>query len=93
MAQCALVALRDVGSLENRIRCLNIAGKGGETNKNMSWSDTTNLEDCYVAQIEYGMYLSGCKHAIADIVDVVEIRHILPVFWPIFYDEAKPLKW
>jgi hypothetical protein len=53
----------------------------------------TNLEDCYVARIEYGMYLSGYKHAIADIVDVVEICHILPVFWPIFYDEAKPLKW
>jgi hypothetical protein len=46
-----------------------------------------------VARIEYGMYLSGCEHAIADIVDVVEICHILPVFWPIFYDEAKPLKW
>jgi hypothetical protein len=43
-----------------------------------------DLEDCYLTRFEYGMYLSGCKHAIADIVDVVEICHILLVLWPIF---------
>ena len=37
-----------------------------------------NLEDCYMVQVEGSMYLSSCKHTIADIVDVVEIcPHIL----------------
>jgi hypothetical protein len=59
----------------------------------MSWTDTTNLEDCHVTQIECSMYMSGRKYTIADIIDVIEICHILSIMWPIFYNEAKPLKY
>jgi hypothetical protein len=54
--------------------------------------DMTNLEDGYAAWIKFGMYLSDCEHAVANIVNVIESCHILAVLWTILYDELKPLK-
>jgi hypothetical protein len=38
------------------------------------------------------MYLGGCEHAIANIINITQSCHILTVVWTILYDEPKPLK-
>jgi hypothetical protein len=52
----------------------------------------TNFENGYVAWIEPVMYLGGCEHAIANIINITQSCHILTVVWTILYDEPKPLK-
>jgi len=52
----------------------------------------TNFENNYPAWIECVIYLDGCEHAIANIIDISQSCHILTVVWTILYDEPKPLK-
>lgn len=39
------------------------------------------------------MYRIAGMHAIANIVYIIELGHILAVPWSICYDKLKPLKW
>jgi hypothetical protein len=55
-------------------------------------TNMTNFENNYPAWIECVIYLDGCEHAIANIIDISQSCHILTVVWTILYDEPKPLK-
>jgi len=41
-------------------------------------NDLTNLEDDNVAHVERGMYSTGCKDTVANVIDIDKIIHDLP---------------
>ena len=45
-----------------------------------------------MALIEYAMYVSARKYAISNIIDIIQSRHYLAVFWSILYNLLKLLE-
>ena len=60
---------------------------------NKKINDMTNLEDDKVAYIEPGVYMTGCKDSVPNVIDIDKIIHDLLILWPIRDDQLQPLRW
>jgi hypothetical protein len=56
------------------------------------WANVTNFKDGDTTKIKGSMNNIHGKKSIADIINISERCYIFTVFWSIFYNELKPLK-
>jgi len=69
--------------VKHMVWSLRIGGDVGIRERTSRQTNMTNFENDYVAWIEPIMYLGGCEHAIANIINITQSCHILTVVWTI----------